>query len=45
MVDMYDYDIIVVGAGMIGSAVAKYLVKEKDGLKVALIGPAEEKVC
>ena len=45
MAKEYDYDIVVVGAGMIGSSLAKYLVKENDGLKVALIGPGEEKVC
>ena len=41
----YDYDIVVVGAGLIGSALAKYLSKENNRLKIALIGPSEEKVC
>ena len=40
-----DYDIVVVGAGMIGSALAKYLSKENRALRIALIGPSEEKVC
>eukprot|EP00095_Tigriopus_kingsejongensis_P003173 maker-scaffold91_size383040-snap-gene-1.19 protein:Tk03173 transcript:maker-scaffold91_size383040-snap-gene-1.19-mRNA-1 annotation:"hypothetical protein BRAFLDRAFT_82583" len=34
------YDIVVVGAGMIGSSVAKYLSKEST-LRVGLIGPKE----
>ncbi len=38
------YDICVVGGGMIGSAVAKYIVKQNPGLRVALIGPPEPKV-
>eukprot|EP00438_Fugacium_kawagutii_P033270 Skav213346 [mRNA] locus=scaffold3041:16846:17467:- [translate_table: standard] len=33
------YDVAVVGAGLIGSAAAKYLAKK--GLKVALVGPSE----
>lgn len=33
------YDVAVVGAGMFGSAAAKYL--SKQGLKVAVVGPAE----
>lgn len=33
------YDVAVIGAGMFGSAAAKYL--SKDGARVAIIGPAE----
>ena len=40
----YDYDVVVVGAGLIGSALAKYVTKENKGWKVVLIGPSEEKV-
>ena len=35
------FDVIVVGAGMFGSACAKYLSLLGDGLNVALIGPQE----
>ncbi len=42
--DLSCYDICVVGAGMIGSAAAKYIVKQNPGLRVALIGPTEPKV-
>ena len=37
------YDVIIVGAGMIGSAAAKHLT-ESSQLKVLLIGPSEPKV-
>ena len=37
------YDVIVVGAGMIGSASARYL-SENAGLKVCVIGPSEPQV-
>lgn len=36
---MTTFDVIVVGAGLMGSAAARHLAK--DGAKVALIGPAE----
>jgi predicted dinucleotide-binding enzyme len=35
-------DICVVGAGMIGSAAAKHLMKLSPGLNVVLIGPKEQ---
>ncbi len=38
-----DYDVIVVGAGLVGSAAARHLV-EISGLQVLLIGPEEPKV-
>ena len=37
-------DIAVVGAGMIGSAAAKHIKLEEEGLRVALIGPGEPAV-
>ena len=37
------YDVIVVGAGMIGSAAARHLA-ESTGMKVLLIGPEEPEV-
>lgn len=36
---MTNFDVIVVGAGVMGSAAARHLAK--DGAKVALIGPVE----
>ena len=39
-----EYDIIVVGAGLIGSAAARHLVEISNNLKVLLIGPEEPKV-
>ena len=39
------YDVCVVGAGLIGSAAARHLVEENPDLKVALIGPGEPQVC
>ena len=38
------YDIIVVGAGLIGSAAARHLVEISKDVKVLLIGPEEPKV-
>ena len=38
------YDVIVVGAGLIGSAAARHLVKISKDVKVLLIGPEEPKV-
>ncbi|TRY67630.1 hypothetical protein TCAL_14685 [Tigriopus californicus] len=38
---MNSFDIVVVGGGMIGSSVAKYLAKTSN-LSIALIGPVEE---
>lgn len=35
------YDICVIGAGMIGSASAKYCASIQNNLKVILIGPEE----
>ena len=39
-----DYDIVVVGAGMIGSAAAKYITTQGQNLRVCLVGPTEPKV-
>ena len=39
-----EYDIIVVGAGLIGSAAARHLVEISKDIKVLLIGPEEPKV-
>ena len=39
-----EYDIIVVGAGLIGSAAARHLVEISKNVKVLLIGPEEPKV-
>ena len=39
-----EYDIIVVGAGLIGSAAARHLVEISKDVKVLLIGPEEPKV-
>ena len=39
-----EYDIIVVGAGLIGSAAARHLVEISKHVKVLLIGPEEPKV-
>ena len=39
-----EYDIIVVGAGLIGSAAARHLVEISNNLNVLLIGPEEPKV-
>ena len=39
-----EYDVIVVGAGMIGSAAAKYLKYCEPSWKILLIGPTEPKV-
>ena len=39
-----EYDIIVVGAGLIGSAAARHLVEISKNRKVLLIGPEEPKV-
>ena len=38
------YDVIVVGAGLIGSAAARHLVEISKDVKVLLIGPEEPKV-
>ena len=38
------YDVIVVGAGLIGSAAARHLVEISKDVKVLLIGPEELKV-
>ena len=38
------YEICVIGAGMIGSAAAKHLLKLNPKLKVALIGQEEVQV-
>ena len=37
------YDLCVVGAGLVGSAIARH-ASAKPGIKVCLIGPAEPKV-
>ena len=34
------YDVLVIGAGMMGSAAARY-ASEMKGLRVGIIGPAE----
>ena len=39
-----EYDIIVVGAGLIGSAAARHLVEISNDVKVLLIGPEEPQV-
>ena len=39
-----EYDIIVVGAGLIGSAAARHLVGISKDVKVLLIGQEEPKV-
>ena len=39
-----EYDIIVVGAGLIGSAAARHLVEISNDVKVLLIGPEKPKV-
>ena len=39
-----EYDIVVVGAGLIGSAAARHLVEISKDVKVLLIGPEEPKV-
>ena len=39
-----EYDIIIVGAGLIGSAAGRHLVDISNNLKVLLIGPDEPKV-
>ena len=38
------YDVVVVGAGLIGSAVARHLVEIAKDAKVLLIGPEEPQV-
>ena len=35
------YDVIVVGAGLIGSAAARHVLKMEPHLRVCLVGPAE----
>ena len=35
------FDVVVIGAGLVGSAAAKYLLKLDPSLKVALVGPEE----
>ena len=39
-----EYDIIVVGAGLIGSAAARHLVEISSDVKVLMIGPEEPQV-
>ena len=38
------YDVVVVGAGMIGSATARHVSIIDPTLKVCLVGPSEPKV-
>ncbi len=44
MLGQQEYDVIVIGAGMIGSAAAKYLRYLKPDWRILLIGPTEPKV-
>ena len=39
--DNETYDVIIVGAGMIGSAAARHLVTNHPHLNVLLVGPKE----
>ena len=39
-----DYNVVVVGAGMMGSAAAKYIKSQNEALHVCLIGPDEPQV-
>lgn len=38
----HDYDLVVVGRGLVGSAAAKHALQHTPSLRVALVGPSEE---
>ncbi|KAK7198599.1 FAD dependent oxidoreductase [Novymonas esmeraldas] len=43
MADRSDFDVIVVGAGMFGSSAAKYIRRMQPSLRVAVVGPDDNR--